>query len=83
MSQIIPARVVVSEHQTYGLQVRIEVQIPGTSLWRPVKAASFKEPKGGEIIPFLSIDGLSLKRFVASLEAEPVSAARVDSESDI
>jgi hypothetical protein len=88
--QIIPSRIVVTEHPTYGLQVRAEVQIPGTALWRPIRASAFKAPESGEIIPFLSVDGISLKRFVASLAPEPepvVDAARLTTaetaESDI
>ncbi len=75
----IPARVVVSEHKTYGLQARIEVQVPGTALWLPVKATAFKN-EGGDILAYLSVNGLSLKRFVATLDTEPASAARIDSE---
>ena len=76
MATSIPARIVVSEHKTYGLQVRTEVQVPGTSLWLPVRAVPFKNG-AGEMCAYMAVNGQSLKRFVCSLDAEP-TAARVD-----
>jgi len=76
MTMTLSARVVVSEHKTYGLQVRTEVQVPGTGLWLPIRATAFKN-EGGELLSYLSVNGMSLKRFISTLKPEP-SAARVD-----
>jgi hypothetical protein len=63
---IVPARVVVTSTEQWGLKAVLEVQVPGTNLWLPAKAVAF-EDKGGKILSYIEVAGQSLKRFAASI----------------
>ena len=75
---IVPARVVVTSTEQWGLKAVLEVQVPGTNLWLPAKAVAF-EQKGGSLLSYIEVAGQSLKRFAASVGASPSSSPmRVD-----
>lgn len=77
-SIIVPARVVVTSTEQWGLKAVLEVQVPGTNLWLPAKAVAF-EDKGGSLLSYIEVAGQSLKRFVASLGVSvAASPVRVD-----
>jgi hypothetical protein len=77
-SIIVPARVVVTSTEQWGLKAVIEVQVPGTNLWLPAKAVAF-EQKGGSLLSYIEVAGQSLKRFAASIGVSPSSSPmRVD-----
>jgi hypothetical protein len=77
-SIIVPARVVVTSTEQWGLKAVIEVQVPGTNLWLPAKAVAF-EQKGGSLLSYIEVAGQSLKRFAASIGVSPSSSpVRVD-----
>jgi len=73
----IPARVVVSNSEKWGLRAVLEVQVPGTDLWLPAKPVAF-QPEGGSLLSYIEVAGQSLKRFAASIPAPPASDHRVD-----
>ena len=77
-SIIVPARVVVTSTEQWGLKAVLEVQVPGTNLWLPAKAVAF-EDKGGSLLSYIEVAGQSLKRFVSSLGVSvAASPVRVD-----
>lgn len=75
----VKARVVITQSAQYGPKAQLQVCVPGTDLWVDVTADSFM-PKGGDRrIPFVSVMGKSLLRWLTACSAiSAPTTVRVD-----